>query len=82
MHHDDGDYDEYEHVPTEEKKGIFARLFGSWTSSPSSSNTLTSSSPHLESEDYEDVLAAGEGRKSDKMPSSRKSKRSLRCARR
>ena len=38
VHHDDGDYDEYEHVPTEEKKGIFARLFGSWTSSPSSSD--------------------------------------------
>ena len=75
VHHDDGDYDEYEHVPTEEKKGIFARLFGSWTSSPSSSdNTAASSSSYLESEDYEDVLAAGEGRKFDKMPSSRKSK--------
>jgi surface protein len=76
VHHDDGDYDEYEHVPEEEKKGIFARLFGSWTSSsPASDDTVASSSSYSESDDYEDVLAEREGRKFDKKHASRSSKK-------
>ena len=76
VHHDDGDYDEYEHVPEEKKKRNFARLFGSWTSSsPASDDTVASSSSYSDSDDYEDVLAEREGRKFDKKHASRSSKK-------
>jgi surface protein len=59
VHHDDGDYDEYEHAPQEKSKGIFANLFGRWGSSSTSSDidsTSSTASSSDTSDDYSDVL--------------------------
>jgi surface protein len=81
VHHDDGDYDEYEHVPEEEKKGIFAKLIGGgWNPFSSSSDDTAASSYSEESDDYEDVLAAREGTKFDKKYGSRKSSKKVSAA--